>query len=74
MENIVNVFPILNEEVLICIQSGYIHYIEKPIKITQKVKQQVSLGLKDIRVIQMTKRTVDMKSPYDFVICTDQGI
>jgi hypothetical protein len=74
MENIVNVFPILNEEVLVCTQSGYIHYLEKPIKITQKVKQQVSLGLKDIRVIQMTKRTVDMKSPYDFVICTDQGI
>jgi hypothetical protein len=74
MDNIVNVFPILNEEVLVCTQSGFIHYFEKPIKITQKVKQQVSLGLKDIRVIQMTKRTVDMNIAYDFVICTDEGI
>ena len=31
-------------------------------------------NLKDIRVIQMTKRTVDLESYYNFVICTDQGI
>jgi hypothetical protein len=58
----------------VCTQSGFIYYIEKPIKNTQKVKQQVSLGLKDIRVIQLTKRTVDMKGPFDFMICTDDGI
>ena len=72
---IVNAFPIQNQEVLVCTQSGFIHYLERPINFNQKVIQKVSLGgLKDIRIIQMTKRTVDVKSPFNFVICTDQGI
>jgi hypothetical protein len=36
-DNIVNIFPIKNEEVLICTQSGFIYYLDKPKEFTQKV-------------------------------------
>ena len=31
-DNIIKVFPIKNEELLVCTQSGTIHYLERPIK------------------------------------------
>jgi hypothetical protein len=74
-DKIENVFPILNDEVLVCTQSGRIHYLEKTDdKYTQKIKCHVSLGLENIRAIQLTERTIDMKGPFDFVIRNDDGI
>lgn len=32
------------------------------------------MGLKDIRDIQLTARTEDAKTPFDLLICTDNGI